>query len=669
MPKKTTKNNQLLEANAIEEGMILDYITNKPIKDTAKEQVRQRIVRALLHEYGISPSDMEADFLVPVEGRKRKVDIAIFNEGTDHDVGNIRRVVMCKPEPKQSKKSNYRMRSHEQADNDLKELKEIVASAPDCKYGLWTNGIELFFFQKKETRFDVIFEPIGDWPLADETLGTRDVYSEAHLRRADDMMLRLAFRRCHNFIHGNEGMPKDAAFWQFLYLIFAKMHDEKKNNGNRKFFAGPQEQFNEEGRKNIRTRIEQLFTAVKKEYPSIFKGNEEISLSDRALSFMVTELAKYDFTRSSVDAKGKAYQEIVGANLRGDRGQYFTPRGAIQLMVEFLDPKANEKVLDPACGTGGFLVTTIAHQLARFKEEIGNKSPEETAEGIRPKLAKYVEKQLYGSDFDQFLVRASHMNIMMAAGVDGNVFHMDSLAFPNSHLEGNARALKDIKLGTVDIVLTNPPFGADIPITDRTVLKQYELAHKWTKTKDGIFLKGTDLQTSVAPEILFIERCIQWIKPGGRMGIVLPNGILGNPGDEYIRQWILRNCWMLACVEVPVEAFIVEANVGILTSLLFLKKKTDDEIRAEALGKKKDYKIFMAVAEKCGFDRRGNTLFKRHPDGTEIVEEKEYEERVHTGQKWVTRTFKRKDKIVDDDFPEIIKAYKNFRAKNKEPGA
>ena len=209
--------------------------------------------------------------------------------------------------------------------------------------------------------------------MADESIGTKDVISDAHTRVADHEMLQITFRRCHNFIHGNEGMPKDAAFWQFLYLIFCKMHDENAGQAapgwQRRFWAGPKEQFEDKGRKEIRKRIEPLFDEVKKQYKTIFRGNEEITLSDRALAFMVSELAKYDFTRTDVDAKGVAYQEIVGANLRGDRGQYFTPRGAVKLVVEMLDPKENERVLDPACGTGGFLVATLGHMLNNFRDE------------------------------------------------------------------------------------------------------------------------------------------------------------------------------------------------------------------------------------------------------------------------------------------------------------
>jgi type I restriction enzyme M protein len=173
----------------------------------------------------------------------------------------------------------------------------------------------------------------------------------------------------------------------------------------------------------------------------------------------------------------------------------------------------------------------------------------------------------------------------------------------------------------------------------------------------------------VAPEVLFIQRGIEWLRPGGRMGIVLPDGILGNPGDEYIRRWILRHCWVLASVDLPVETFIVEANVNILTSLLFLKKKTREEIQAEDLGRAVDYPVFMAVAEKVGFDRRGVPLYERTPDGEEILKDEVETERIRVGGKVVVRTLHRKKKILDDDLPKIAEAYREFRRKHPEPGA
>ena len=224
-----------------------------------------------------------------------------------------------------------------------------------------------------------------------------------------------------------------------------------------------------------------------------------------------------------------------------------------------------------------------------------------------------------------------------------------------------------MRLGSVDVIATNPPFGSDIPVTERTILQHYELARRWERQADG-FVMTQALKPAVSPEVLFIERCVQWLRPGGRMGIVLPDGILGNPGDEYIRYWILRHCWVLASIDLPVESFIVEANVNILTSLLFLKKKTQQEIQVGDLGKAQDYPVFMAVAEKVGFDRRGNILYKRHPDGEEILVDTTFEEKVRIGGRMEIRTLHRKTKILDDDLPEIAKAYAEFRAKHKEPG-
>ncbi len=658
------------EPTAIDEGMILDYITGQPIKDSAKEPVRQRIARALLHEYGISVADMEPDFRMKIDGKSKKVDIAIFTPESEHIQENVRRVVICQKEPNVGKKA-VKLRDHEQAKQEFTLLHDAMRDASNCLYGLWTNGLEFFFFKKEETRFDVKYQALGDWPLADESMGTRDVASNARLRKADPEMLRVAFRRCHNFIHGNEGMPKDAAFWQFLYLIFAKLYDEKRSRSTLpQFWAGPTEQFDDKGRAAIRARIEPLFAEVKQRYASIFRGNEEITLSDRALAFMVSELAKYDFGRTDVEAKGAAYQEIVGDNLRGDRGQYFTPRGAVRLMVAMLDPQPDDRVLDPACGPGGFLERTLDHLNRRFHADaeiaLGAESTEEFL-SIQERLADYVQHNLFGADFDQFLVRAAQMNMVMAGNAEAQLFHMNSLEFPHGHLSGVEAANAAANLGTMDLVMTNPPFGSDIPITDPNILRGFELAYIWERTPEGEYLNSGRTQSSVAPEVLFIERCLQWLKPGGRMGIVLPDGILGNPATEYIRWWILRNCWLLASIDLPVESFIVEANVNILTSLLFFKKKTDQEKRAEALGAFIDYPVFMAVAEKVGFDRRGNTLHKRSPDGEELVQEVEKVERVRVGGQFVERILRRKEKKVDDDLPVIAEEYRKFRQANLEP--
>ena len=660
-----SKEKSVYAENTIPAGYTLDYVSGRQIKETAKELVRQRVVRALIHEYGFSPEDMELDFSI---GGRKKVDVAIFHHEKKHSVENLGRAVLCRPEPNVGK-SAVRIRDFEQAAKDLDEIETIMREINAIQYGLWTNGLEFFFVEKEQKRFEIKCNPIGDWPMAEESVGTKEVVSDAHTRVADNEMLKITFRRCHNFIHGNEGMPKDAAFWQFLYLIFCKMHDEnlrakQRQAWQRRFWAGPKEQFEAEGRKAIRKRIEELFGEVKKQFSNIFRGNEEITLSDRALAFIVSELAKYDFTRTDVDAKGVAYQELVGVNLRGDRGQYFTPRGVVKLVIEMLDPKEDETLLDPACGTGGFLVATIAHMLEKFRAEQDTQPENEsTIEffNVHDRLKEYASQYLFGADFDPFLIRAAQMNMVLAGDGRGHIYNINSLEFPKGHLADLEAAKKEIPLGSVDLLATNPPFGSDIPITDRHILEQYDLAHVWERDEEGGFRNTGRLQGSVSPEILFVERCVKWIKPGtGRMGIVLPDGILGNPAAEYIRWWIMRETQVLASVDLPVEAFIAEANVNILTSLLFLRRKSEEEKRAEALGGAEEYPVFMAVADKVGFDRRGNKLYKRTPDGEEIVEPRQHKERIRIGGRFVERTLTRSEKIEDNDLPIIAKKYREF---------
>ncbi|HEY9631228.1 MAG TPA: N-6 DNA methylase [Coleofasciculaceae cyanobacterium] len=650
----------------IADGYILDFISGeKRLKETPKEQVRQRIALAICHEYGVAVGDMEGDFAVKVGKRRKKLDIAIFKQGTKHEAANITHVVVCRPEPKVGKKS-VRVRDHEQASKDLKELEEVMDEIESCQHGMWTNGLECFYLTKKKVDEKLIFEPIADWAPIDVPIEQENSIPMVQLRYADAEMLRTAFRRCHNFLHGNEGLPKDAAFWQFLYLIFCKMHDERSPREERRFWAGPRDQFEEEGRKAIRARIVALFEKVKKTYKKLFRGTEEISLSERALAFVVSELGKFEFTRTEIDVKGAAYQELVGANLRGDRGQYFTPRGVTKLVARMLDPKEDETVFDPACGTGGFLVAAMDYVFRKIKHQPTRTEEIESSEEFANYYAQfrhYVRTKVFGAEFDQFLVRTAQMNLAMASNEHGNLFNINSLEFPAGAMADVKDAVEKVKLGSIDVLMTNPPFGADIPITDPKILKQYDLAHIWARQSDDSFRKTDRIQNSVAPEILFIERCVQWLKPGtGRMGIVLPDGILGNPGAEYIRWWILRETQVLASIDLPVEIFIVDANVNILTSLLFLRRKAPDEKKQA----EKPYDVFMAVAEKVGFDRRGNKLYKRKPSGEEIFISKQVPVQVKVGDRTITRELTVQEKELDDDLPIIGDKYDEFLQEQKQ---
>jgi type I restriction enzyme M protein len=666
----------------------IDFITGRKVKLRGNEPIRQFIARALYKEYRIPVEDMARDFPIPVEviGQRRvtkKADIAIFEHGKPHTLANLRRVVVCKPAPKASPKVT-KIRTFQQAEDDLTQLMDLLGteSTPLAQYGMWTNGLDQFFIYKDSGRFGATFKQHVNWPVGDDPDGAEAssaTASVAELRLGEAGMLKTAFRRCHSYIHGNEGMPKDAAFWQFLYILFAKMHDERISRRNRttpEFYVLPGEPYSPEGRDAISGRIGRLFDEVKKEYP-LFSARDEITLSDRAIAFIVGELASYNLSGTDVDVKGLAYQELVGTNLRGDRGQYFTPRSAVALMVAMLDPKEDETVLDPCCGTGGFLRETLAHLLNKWRAEEGTSGQNDTADQLdahQERLRAYADKHLFGADFDPFLVRATSMGVMMLTGGPGNAYNMDSLAFPEGHLSGVVPANQKIPLGSIDVLLTNPPFGTDIKIEEKEILDHYRdgVAQSWSRNRKTGELEAGEAR-AVSPEQLFVQRSVQWVKPGGRIGIVLPNGILSNPGpsDEAVRRWILDNCWVLASVELPVEAFTHDAGVNILTTLLFLKRKTESErIDATVAGRQLDYPVFMAVAEKVGIDRRGNTVHRRNPDGTVIMEDDPTsKERTITRKGEIITVPRRLRKSIDNDLPLIAEAYHRFRKKHPEPGS
>ncbi|GLV73263.1 class I SAM-dependent DNA methyltransferase [Streptomyces hygroscopicus] len=664
---------------------VFDYITgDKVVKYTEAEKVRQRIARALVYQYGIDPRDMEADFSIPVvndAGRKsrRRASIAIFEHGTKHELANLRRVVVTKPRPKDSRTVS-KIRTYAHAKAQIDEVAQLMQAAPDCRYGMWTDDKDLYFISKDDdsSLFEPRPRPLLNWPRGDATLfdPKGNASSLASMRRADETMLRFAFRRCHNYIHGNEGLPKDAAFWQFLYVLFAKLLDERlvrEGRAQTRFYVDSDDlaaaSGTEEGSPAVASRIRQLFEEVKAYYPDQdgFTEHDRLTLGDGALTFITGELATYNLHDTSLDALGTAYQELVGDNLRGDRGQYFTPIGAVRLMIEMLDPDEDETVFDPCSGTGGFLREALLHQLhkwlpADFKS-LPQQQKAELETKFRPRLAEYAQDRVFGADFDPFLTRAASFGVMMLTDVAGNTFQLDSLGFPwLGNLPGVAKAkehLHRIEPGKVDVLVTNPPFGSDIPVTgpvldlfrhERSGAEKPSVAYGWSRDKSGALVRGKPAP-SLAPEKLFVQKAIEWVRPGGRLGIVLPNGILSNPGpeDEAVRQYILDECWVMASVELPVEIFVVGAGVNILTTLLFLRKKTGREREEEELHGAADYPVFMSVVEKVGHDRRGNPLHVRDARGALLVREHEKVEEVEVNGVAIPRVLKRRDPILDDD--------------------
>ena len=660
------------------EGKISDYIDNKLRNDTPEEYVRQTIEKRLVNEHKYLPKQIRIEYTLQFGSRKPRADIVIFDKDClEQAQKDIKIIIECKKEAVDVRSTK----------DGVEQLKSYMSVCPNCEWGMWTNGRQKEVYLNFVTEQGQIdFMDYNDIPSADGDLDSINRPTRTSLKNAYDDNLLFTFKTCHNHIYANDGLQKQPAFFELLKVIFCKIEDERNITKPLEFYATSDERSNPDGQLTVKKRISKIFEQVKrkKKYKEIFDPNDELKLSPRSLAYIVSELQKYSLLNTNVDIKGKAYEEIVGANLRGDRGEFFTPRNITKMAVAMIDPGPDEKVLDSSCGTGAFLVNAMTHVTEKlekqFSAELGLPKDQWSIDALnafRDRISDMAKSNYFGFDINPDLVKATKMNMVMNNDGGGNILQANSLLPPHEWTD-DFRATLAEALGVdkasirnhktiefFDVIVTNPPFGSKIPIKDTSVLEQYELAHVWENNKKTNTWTMTDrLQASVPPEILFVERCTQFLVPGGRMGIVLPDNILGAPGLGYIREWIIRNHRIIASVDLHVDTF--QPRNGTQTSVLFLQKKTQEQKDAEEKsGLMADYNIFMAMVEKIGHDKRGNPTFKRDKEGNEILVPDTSSVLVpgEAGEGSQTEFHERKKKVEDDQTPYIPAIFAEWKAK------
>lgn len=650
------------------DGKICDYIDEKIRNDTPEEYVRQNIERRLVLELDFKPEQIAVEFPVKLGSNRVRVDLVIFPEGKPHDQDNAWILIECKRdsvEPSAKK-------------DGVDQLKSYMSACPNADWGMWTNGKYKSVYRRVVSEGRAEWEEPNDIPSRTGDVEEVDRPKRGSLKNATNDNLLFSFKICHNHIYVTDGHQKQPAFFELLKVIFCKIHDERNVGSPLEFYATAKEKVSQDGRLTVANRIGKIFEQVKKRYPTIFDQNDSIKLQARSLAYVVGELQRYSFLNTDIDVKGKAYEELVGANLRGDRGEFFTPRNVQAMMIRMLDLHIGDRILDPACGTGGFLVIAMSQvitQLREAAEKEGSSTPEEEA-ALRDRIKEVAGQFFFGFDINPDLVKATKMNMVMNNDGSGNILRQDSLLHPHQWesdfrnklakaLGINASNLRGPEdLGRFDAIATNPPFGSKLPIKDRETLSQYQLGHVW-KDDGGVLAPTSQLQTSAPPEILFIERCWQFLKPGGRLAIVLPDAILGAPGLMFVRQWILTHCRVVASIDLHPDTF--QPRNGTQTSVLVLQKKSQEEMTREQIqGQLSDYIIFMAQVKAIGHDKRGNNLFRRNDDGEEILVPQNPEkatilERTATGQ--ATARPLKPMKVSDDDTPYIADDFLSWKSK------
>lgn len=591
----------------LREGYLRDFISDKIVKATPEEtEAVQVFSKRLVEDFRYSKDQIQTRPQFRVRRRPSEedssekaypIDIAIFNSSRkDHD--NLYMIVECKQKRRQ---------------DGLEQLKIYLNLSP-AKIGIWFNGNDHLYLLKSIEDGEIKYLEIPTIPKKGQRVEDIGKYKRKDLQPAKN--LKAIFKDMRNHLAGNiTGITRDEAIAeQIINLLFCKIYDEINTDLEEEitFRVGISEP-----KDAVKKRINELFEKkVKQEYSDVFEKSDVIKLDGEAITYIVGELQNFAIVEADRDAIGDAFEVFIGPALRGGEGQFFTPRNIVKMAIELLDPKPNEMIIDPACGSGGFLIVALEYIWNKLEEEGKKKGWSEAI--LESKKRDSASRYFRGIDKDSFLAKVTKSYMAIVGDGRGGVFCNNTLKPIN---EWEQKASNQIKLNGFRVLITNPPFGAKIPIKGETILNQYDLGHKWKYNEETKRWEKTNkVLEKQPPQILFIERCIQLLEEGGRMAIVLPDGLLGNITDGYIRQFIFDNCKIIGVIDCPVETF--QPSTATKTSILILQK---------AHNYRETYPIFMAVAKKCGHDRRGN----------EITDAK--------GN-------------VIDDFPDVIKEFKKFKS-------
>lgn len=562
----------------ITEGYIPDYISGELVKGGPEEiEAVQIFSKRLVEEYNYSKNQIQTrpQYRIrssPSGQDKYPIDIAVFKtERKKYD--DLFMIVECKRKNRK---------------DGLKQLK-IYMGLSSAQIGVWFNGKEHVYLEKiLDKDGKVSYRELPSIPKKGQTVNDIGKYHRKNLQKPQN--LKIVFNDIRNHLAGmTTGITRDEALAQELInILFCKIYDEINTAPDEQvmFRAGVSESPSE-----VKKRISLLFDEkVKKEYSDVFEKLDIISLDADSLYYVVGELQNYCITEADRDAIGDAFEVFIGPTLRGGEGQFFTPRNVVKMMMDVLDPTPGEFIIDPACGSGGFLI--VALEMIWKKMDDDGKRKKWSPQVLAVKKREIASKFLFGIDKDNFLAKVTKAYMALMGDGRGGIFCENSLKDPE---EWNKIISDKINVNKFDVLITNPPFGSKIQVHGESMLSQYDLAKVWQKSDSG-WKMTQKLREKQSPQILFIERCLQLVKPGGRLGMILPETLFGNPSHGHIVEYLKQHTKFIGLISLPEELF--QPYTHSKTCAVFLEKNLP----------KQDYPVFMGIAKWCGHDSRGNKI-------------------------------------------------------------
>lgn len=564
------------EQKELKEGYIFDYISSIQVKATPEEvNAVQVFSKILVEDYGYPKEHLQTRPQFRVRARpsdikkEYPVDIVVFNT-EEHNEKDAYIIVECK-------KPNRK---------DGRKQLEIYLTMSDAQIGVWYNGVEKLCLLKEISKRKIGFKEIQNIPHYGESID--DIGKHRRKELIPTHNLKAIFKDIRNFFAANNvgGTLDEILCQQFINLLLCKIYDERftRPDDMCTFRAG-----SNETKEEIMHRIQSLFEKVKSEYSDVFDKNDTISLSGDCIVYAVAQLQDFCVKESERDAIGDAFEAFIDYATKGPNGQFFTPRNVIRLITTIAKPKKTERLIDPACGTGGFLIEgmkTEWDEVQQYGEELAWPQKEIDNEKQRAAI-----KNIRGIDKDAFLSKVAKAYMALMDDGRSGIFCENSLFDP---IKWQEKTRAEINLGGFDVVLTNPPFGKKLKITESDILENYKLGKKWIKDGEGCMKITEKLQDSQPPQILFIERCLDLLNAEGRMCFVAPESMFCNPSHKYIVHYIKSRADILAIISMPEELF--QPYTHAKTCIVYLSKKRSD----------KDHPIFMGIARWCGHDSRGN---------------------------------------------------------------
>lgn len=571
---------QILEITKqdLKDGYILDYISGEQVKATPEEiEAVQVFSKQLVEDYGYSKSQIQTRPQYRVKAspsdltKSYPLDIIVFSDDQKIDE-NEYIIIECKKKTR---------------NDGITQLQDYLKFS-NAYIGVWFNGEERIFLKKIEKNGKVYFEEIPNIPNKGQRLEDIGKFKRKDLKPTHN--LKVIFNSIRNHLAGNAtGTGRDEIIaQQLINLIFCKIYDERftKLDDNVSFRVGI-----DEDKKVVKERIEKIFEKVKTKYSEVIEVADNITLDAESIKYVVGELQNFSLIESERDIIADAFETFIGYSLKGAQGQFFTPRNVIKLMVEIINPQPNELLIDPACGTGGFLVESLRHIWKVLDKQADEYGWSELA--LKEEKISSAIKCIKGLEKDDFLSKVAKAYMAILGDGKGGIFCEDSLKNPN---EWKPITRQHINLDKFDVLLANPPFGKDIKVKGEEKLKQFDLAYNWKK-EINTFSKTNKLKKEETIQILFIERSLKLLKDGGRMGIVLPETFFHAPKSRYVLHYMLRNnnvTWML---DLPHNTFRPHNNAKCVVIILE-KNRPQQEF------------INMAVAEEIGHDHQGKEIYR-----------------------------------------------------------